>query len=241
MSSSDPIPTDEDDYLPLSGLQHLLFCERQFALIHLEQTWRENRLTAQGRLQHRRVDEAATCSRPNTIRATGVWLRSVRLGLIGRADVVEFLLREEPEEKPRTSDHLPAIDLSRWYPYPVEYKRGKPKRHDADKVQLCAQAICLEEMLDLSISTGALFYQQTRRRQVIQFDDELRSLTKQLAVRMHTMFETRITPSADYGKHCRSCSLRDACIPQLDHHQSATSYLNKLLDDLDVEPQEVEF
>ena len=139
----------EDDLLPLSGLQHLLFCERQCALIHIEQVWAENVLTAEGRIMHERVHEEGKESRGDVRIEFGMPLRSLRLGLIAKADVVEFHRdREYPD------------DL--WRPFPVEYKRGKPKKGNFDKVQLCGQAMCLEEMLDVEIPAGALFYGKTR-------------------------------------------------------------------------------
>ena len=145
----------EDDLLPLSGLQHMLFCERQCALIHVEQVWAENRLTAEGRIMHDRVHEADRVSRGDIRVEYAMPLRSLRLGLIAKADVVEFHREMETGEN----------GLEKWRPFPVEYKHGKPKKDNSDKVQLCAQAMCLEEMLDVEIPDGAIFYGKTRRRQ----------------------------------------------------------------------------
>ncbi|HDZ02544.1 MAG TPA: CRISPR-associated protein Cas4, partial [Nitrospirae bacterium] len=139
-------PYTEDNLLPLSALQHLLFCERQCALIHIEQAWGENLFTAEGRIMHDRVDTAKHETRRNIRTEFGVPLRSLRLGLIGKADAVEFHKRG-----------------NMWHPFPVEYKRGKPKQDNSDKVQLCAQALCLEEMMNVEIPKGALFYGKTRR------------------------------------------------------------------------------
>jgi len=150
----------EDDLLPLSGLQHLLFCERQCALIHIEQAWAENLLTAEGRIMHERVHEADRESRGEVRIEYSMPLRSLRLGLIAKADVVEFHRKLDPGEK----------GSSKWLPFPVEYKRGKPKKENYDKVQLCAQAMCLEEMLDVQIPEGAIFYGRTRRRQDVVFE-----------------------------------------------------------------------
>ena len=152
----------EEDLLPLSALQHLLFCERQCALIHVEQLWDENLFTAEGRVIHERVHEQGGESRGNIRIERGLPLRSFRLGLVGKADVVEF--------------H--RVTTQRWQPFPVEFKRGKPKRDDCDKVQLCAQALCLEEMLATVVEAGALYYGRTRRRLDIAFDTGLRDETE---------------------------------------------------------------
>lgn len=181
----------DESYLPISGLQHLAFCPRQWGLIHLEQVWQENRLTAEGRLLHERADLPGESRRDQIRTVRGMWLRSDRLALTGRADVVEF----KPE------------------PYPVEYKRGKRKPNDCDAVQLCAQALCLEEMLEVSIPRGAFFYGDPRRRLEILFTAELRSRTESLAATMHRLFRAGITPAAQSGPHCRRCSLVDLCLP----------------------------
>ncbi len=143
----------EDDLIPISALQHLIFCERQCALIHVEQAWDENRFTAEGRIMHERVHEAGEDSRGTVRVARGLSLRSLRLGLIGKADVVEF--------------H--RVERGRWRPFPVEHKRGKPKPDESDKVQLCAQALCLEEMLGAEVPSGAIFYGRTRHRLEVAF------------------------------------------------------------------------
>lgn len=143
----------EDDLLPLSGLQHLAFCERQWALIHIEQSWAENRLTAQGRVLHNRAHDGPPESRPGLRIARGLRLRSLRLGLSGQADVVEFYPAPD-------GIALPG-ETGLWRPFPVEYKRGRPKAGRCDEVQLCAQALCLEEMFARPIPSGALFYWET--------------------------------------------------------------------------------
>ena len=164
----------EGDLLMLSALQHLLFCERQCALIHVEQQWEENRYTAEGRILHERVDDSRPESRGDVRVEFGVALRSMRLGLVGKADVVEF-------HRPTATSHK-RLSPQGWVPFPVEYKRGRPKKKDWDKVQLCAQALCLEEMLDCAVSSGALFYGKTRRRVDVVFDGELRRKTEDTAV-----------------------------------------------------------
>ena len=191
----------EDDLLPLSGLQHLAFCERQCALIHIEQAWAENLYTAEGRVLHERVHEADQQSRGEIRVEYSMPLRSLRLGLIGKADVVEFHRSREPSGE-------------KWRPFPVEYKRGRPKKANVDKVQLCAQALCLEEMLDVEVSSGALFYGKTRHRQDVVFDADLRSETEETAARFHALIEAGMTPKPVYGKPCDTCSLKDLCLPK---------------------------
>ena len=203
----------EDDLLPLSGLQHLLFCERQCALIHIEQVWAENVLTAEGRIMHERVHEEGKESRGDVRIEFGMPLRSLRLGLIAKADVVEFHRdREHPDDV--------------WRPFPVEYKRGKPKKGNFDKVQLCGQAMCLEEMLDVEIPAGALFYGKTRRRQDVDFDSVLRRETEAAAKRFHELVEAGVTPKAVYMKKCGNCSMYDLCMPKtVEKSRSINKYL----------------
>lgn len=203
----------EDDLLPLSGLQHLLFCERQCALIHIEQAWAENRLTAEGRIMHERVHEEGRESRNDVRIEFAMPLRSLRLGLIAKADVVEFHRKKESPD-----------DV--WLPFPVEYKRGKPKKGNFDKVQLCGQAICLEEMLGVEIPAGALFYGKTRRRQDVIFENSLRRETEDAAKRFHELVESRVTPKAMYMKKCDNCSMYDLCIPKtVEKAKSINRYL----------------
>jgi CRISPR-associated exonuclease Cas4 len=192
-----------DDALPISGLQHLAFCPRQWALIHLEQVWVENLRTAEGRLLHERADLPGESRRASVRTVRGMWLRSQRLRLTGRADIVEF--RDGPEGL-------------RDVPYPVEYKRGKSKPNDCDTVQLCAQALCLEEMLQTTIARGAIFYGNPRRRLEVEFTPQLRSRTEELAATMHRLFRSGVTPAATPGPYCRSCSLVDVCLPEATSH-----------------------
>ena len=188
----------EDDLIQLSALQHFVFCERQCALIHIEQVWSENLFTAEGRIMHEKADSNKFESRGNVRIDYSVPLRSLRLGLVGKADVVEFHKMED----------------GTWLPFPVEYKRGKPKADDCDRVQLCAQAICLEEMLKVEIKEGALFYGQTRRREDVVFDDRLRTVTEDISRKVHELIASGITPKAEYSKKCESCSLLDLCLPK---------------------------
>ena len=195
----------EDDYIMLSALQHYLFCSRQCALIHLEQTWDDNRLTMQGNILHERVHEGGREKRGDVITVRGLRLSSARLGLSGQADVVEF-------HKSAAGCALPN-DAGRWQPLPVEYKRGKPKKDHCDAVQLCAQAICLEEMLNCPIPGGALFYGQERRRKEIAFDQSLRDETERCAAATHALLKGGITPPPTPDKRCGSCSLKEHCLP----------------------------
>lgn len=218
----------EDELLPISALQHLLFCERQAALIHIERLWAENRLTVEGRHLHDKTHgksagprggglaESRNAAERGTVRiARAVALRCLRLGLFGVADTVEFPLSGD-----RTAP-----------PFPVEYKRGRPKKHDADRVQLCAQALCLEETLGVAVPTGALFYGRTRRREQVAFDAGLRQLTEQTTARLHVLIRSRVTPPAVYEKtKCERCSLFNLCMPTTPHTRGAASrYLDRAL------------
>lgn len=190
--------TDEN-LIPLSALQHYLYCPRQCALIHLEQQWAENRQTAEGRLLHDRADTPAVELRHGVRTITAMPLSSAELGITGVADVVEFHAGDAGER-----------------PYPVEYKRGRPKSHRADEAQLCAQALCLEAMLGVAVEEGALFYGQPRRRESIVFDEALRSLTRETIRATRAMFLAGRTPLASYdARRCDSCSLLDLCQPRL--------------------------
>lgn len=183
------------DPIPISALQHYLFCPRQCALIHLEQAWAEDAATMEGRILHEAVDAGESERRGDTRIASGVGLYSRALGLVGKADVVEF--RGAPPSA-----------------FPVEYKRGKPKTHRADEVQLCAQALCLEEMTGRAVPEGALFYGEKRRRHPIIFDDDLRALTTEICRAVHEMMASARTPPAVSTPSCRKCSLEPICGPK---------------------------
>jgi CRISPR-associated exonuclease Cas4 len=189
----------EAAFVAISGLQHLVFCERQAALIHVERQWREDAATAAGRLLHERVDARGTDHRPGVRVERGVPLTSERLGLIGRADVVEY--HGEPS--------------GNWRPVPVEYKRGRAGHRLADRVQLCAQAICLEERHRISIPSGALFYGKSHRRVEVYFDDELRRRTAEAARRLHDLVRTGTVPRVPRAPKCASCSLESLCLPDV--------------------------
>jgi CRISPR-associated exonuclease Cas4 len=203
----------EADFIAISALQHYVFCPRQCALIHIEQVWAENSYTAEGREMHERVDDGETSYRPGVRITRSVPLRSAMLGASGIADVVEWHKRNGREE-----------------PFPIEYKRGRQKKHDADKVQLCAQAICLEEMLNLTIPTGALFYGQTKHRFDVTFDETLREKTIAASNGVHELFSNGVTPLPEPGPKCKQCSLHELCLPEVVvHSRSAKKYVHKLL------------
>lgn len=206
---------EEDDLIMISALNHYLYCPRRCALIHIEQLWDENRFTAEGRIMHERVHEEGNESRGDVRIARGVSLRSLEMGVVGMADVVEF--------------H--RIDKNQWQPFPVEYKRGKPKPDHSDAIQLCAQAICLEEMLGIAVPKGALFYGRTRRRFDVLFDDSLRTEVHETAKRVHELIASGTTPPPVYGKRCESCSLIGECMPKnIGQHPSVKRYLKKMIE-----------
>jgi len=198
----------------LSALQHYLFCPRQCALIHVEDAWDENYLTVSGRQLHERSDSGVCETRSDVHRATSLRLFSRRLGLAGVADVVEFHAVGAVLDGNKTGAVLPGR-RGLWHPFPVEYKRGKPKSHRADEVQLCAQALCLEEMLNVSIEKGALFYGETRRREDVVFDESLRALTEETATAVRKLLEEGVTPEPVFTPGCEACSLAGRCQPQI--------------------------
>ncbi len=303
--SDRPPPYGDDNLLPISALQHLVFCERQWGLIHLEQQWLDNRLTVQGRHLHEKAHQPGHETRGDLRVARGLRLCCYRLGLVGQADVVEFhRLQAGPDasvpdatdsykvdycppppaggDNPARDDPLAFLDAAvenaeaqaeqapsadaviaepdqpadpgdpppgaasasnasgaalpgvqgLWQPYPVEYKRGKPKADDCGEVQLCAQALCLEEMLGVHIPAGALFYGRPRRRHEVVFGEQLRRRVESLAARLHELTAAGITPPARYEKKCRNCSLIDICVPHLAGGRSARAFLSNALDAL---------
>lgn len=209
---------DEDDQLPLSALQHAVYCLRQAALIHVERLWEENRFTAEGRVLHARVDEQGARYSRGVRRVSALPLSCRRLGLAGVADLVEFHKGVDGET-----------------PFPVEYKRGKAKLHRADEAQLCAQALCLEEMTGRAVPEGALFYAQTRRRVAVPFDAALRKLTEETAVALREVIGGGRTPIAQYEKRkCDACSLVELCRPKIAGRSAAawrSRQIRALLDD----------
>lgn len=202
----------EDDLLPISGLQHVVYCERQAALIHVDRYWSENVHTVDGHHLHERVDSDGDERRGDLRVLRGVPIRSLDLGIAGVADVVEL-----------RSVGAGAVA------FPVEYKRGKPKLHRADEVQLCAQALCLEEMLSTRIASGALFYGRPRRRTDVRFDEPLRLATRAAIVRFRQIVAGDVTPRATWSPKCRECSLADGCQPRASG-RSAARYLATIFD-----------
>lgn len=213
----------EEDLLPLSGLQHMSFCERRWALIHLERQWEENLFTAEGKVLHEKAHSAEIESRPDVLVRRTLSLCSFRLGLSGQTDVVEF--------HPCGADE-PGLSIPRrkglWRPYPIEYKRSRDKHGGvAYQIQLCAQALCLEEMLDTPVPRGAIFDGQARRRVEVAFDHDLRQRVEQLAARMHVINESRKTPQAAYEKKCEGCSMKPVCLPSVAGEDRASRYLRR--------------
>lgn len=206
----------------LSGIQHFAFCRRQWALIHVEQQWKENERTVEGTLLHRGAhDESRVEKRRDTITIRGMRVVSRRLAVSGICDVVEF--RRSPA----------GISLwgwdGQWQPYPVEYKRGSPKENNADLLQLCAQAICLEEMLCCEIPEGSLYYGETRHRLKVDFTLELRTQVEQMLVEMRALYQRGWTPRVKPSKACSACSLKEICLPKLSRTVKVETYLDNFL------------
>jgi CRISPR-associated exonuclease Cas4 len=213
----------EEELLPLSGLQHMSFCERRWALVHLEQQWEENLFTAEGKLLHEKAHSAAIESRPGVLIRRTLPLHSFSLGLSGQADVVEFV----PCEGPGQGIAMPRRN-GFWRPYPVEYKRTRDKHGStAYRIQLCAQALCLEEMLQIQVPEGAVFDGKAKRREAVGFDCALRQEVEQIAARMHDVFRSGRTPRAAYAKKCESCSMKGLCLPAAAESPSASGYLHR--------------
>jgi len=207
-----------DELVPISALSQYAYCPRRCALIHIEQMWNENIFTAEGRIMHEHVHEEGNESRGDVRIERGASLRSLELGVIGKADVIEY--------------HRQADGT--WQAFPVEYKRGKPKPDHSDKIQLCAQALCLEEMQNVHIPAGALFYGKTRRRLNVEFDAALRQETSEAARQTHSLIASGQTPKPVYAKRCESCSLMAECMPKtIQKKRSVESYLKRMLDETD--------
>lgn len=215
---------NEENYLQLSGLQHFSFCRRQWALIHIEQQWTENLQTADGRILHEKAhDASAREKRGDLIVTRDMRVHSPTLRISGSCDVVEF-------QRGETGIPLPGQE-GLWQPYPVEYKRGVPKLNEADRLQLCAQAMCLEEMLCCDIPEGAVFYGEIRRREAVNLDSGLREQVKNLLAQMHDIYSRGCTPKTRPTKACNACSLKEQCLPNLMKKRSAVEYLRKSMED----------
>jgi CRISPR-associated exonuclease Cas4 len=214
----------EDELLPISALQHLAFCERQWGLIHLEGAWSENYLTAQGNVMHEKAHDEETESRGDLRITRGLKLRSLKLGVIGQADVVEFHKAAQGEK----GISITGAD-GLWKPLVIEYKRGKPKIGHEDEVQLCAQVMCIEEMLGIDIASSSFFYGQPRRRYDLNIDNTIRKETEALIIKLHKMNDAGITPAAVYTKRCQSCSLIDICLPHIKkNYRNVQGYLSQV-------------
>ena len=228
----------EEDFLPISRLQHFLFCERRAALVHIEGIWEENLFTVEGSHLHKKVDDDIPTESRNDIRISrGLLLRSSEIGLSGKADVVEFhrMSDEENATSVTTEERARAIALAgtggMWKPYPVDYKRGRMRHEEGFEAQLCAQAICLEEMLGCSVPEGAIYYGKPHRRLAVVFDSALREKTSEAARRLHILVAAGPTPQARYEKKCDSCSLFSACMPKVTGaRRSVQGYIAKVLD-----------
>lgn len=215
----------EEDYLLLSGIQHYAFCPRQWGLIHIENQWTENYFTASGRAMHTKAHNGdAVEKRGDLIVFRALKIFSAELGISGECDIVEF-------HKSKNGVEINGYD-GLWLPYPVEYKRGKSKVDDCDRLQLCAQAKCLEEMLCIKIDTGAIFYGEPRRREVVEFVPELREKLSFVVKEMHKIYSQKHTPNAVKRKCCQSCSIKDLCLPILGEKDeiSVKKYMEAHLD-----------
>lgn len=211
----------DDDLLSIRYLNDFLFCERRAALHLNEQIWKDNQYTSEGLLAHKRVDIPKNLRRSDRRQVTGMWLVSYRLGLIGIGDLVEM----------RDNDDGPPI------PYPVDFKRGKKRRWDNNEAQLCAQAMCLEEMLGVDVPAGAIFHIKSQHREEVIFDEKLRSLTENTAKRLRELVESGETPLAKFKPKCNGCSLLEWCMPKsLRPRATAAKYLQSIVDDGIAEP-----
>lgn len=218
----------EDELLPISALQHLAFCERQAALIHVEGEWQENPLTVEGHGLHEKAHESEIEQRQGIFIVRGLRVRSLLHGLVGAIDVVEFSKIEGDE----TGCLLPGFS-GRYQPYIIEYKRGRPKLDSCDEVQLCAQALCLEEMLGVAISESAFFYGQPRRRHAVSLSECLRNETKRMAERFHEMIRRQETPPPQSSPKCENCSLFEYCGPETPRERGVVSkYIAKMIDEV---------
>lgn len=212
----------EDEYLMISGIQHFKFCRRQWALIHIEQQWAENAHTVVGELMHKKVhDPYLKEKRKDIIIARALPVSSRTLGASGECDLVEF---HKSEEGIKLHGHRGLFRI-----FPIEYKKGKPKSTQEDILQLTAQVMCLEEMFSTEIDQGALFYGETRRREIVNITPELRQEVVEMFKEMHHYFTRKYTPRVKYSKSCNACSLKDICVPKLGKTSSVQEYIKRAL------------
>lgn len=216
----------EDEFLQLSGIQHFAFCRRQWALAYIELQWQENVRTVEGRLLHEKAHDALLKEkRGDLIIVRAMPVHSRELGISGECDVVEFH---------RADDGITLSGREGKYTVrPIEYKRGEPKKNDIDKLQVAAQALCLEEMLCCTIPFGYIYYGETKHRTKVIFDDQLREKVKEMFQEMHRYFEQRYTPKVKRTKSCNACSLKDICLPVLNKNKSAAEYINRRIQEVD--------
>jgi CRISPR-associated exonuclease Cas4 len=223
----------EEDLLPVSALSQLVFCERRAALMLLERLWADNVFTAEGALLHEQSHYPTVECRREWRVVRGLWLHSFQLGLYGQADVVEF---RRLSHKSANGVLLPGVD-GWWQPFPVEFKRGSLRREASFEVQLCAQAVCLEEMLGAPVRYGALYYGKTRRRLELELSEELRDRTRAAAEHLHELVAARKTPRAVFRKKCLSCSLLELCLPTaMSPKKSVRKYLKQATEPRDETP-----
>ncbi len=212
----------EEEFLNLAGIQHFSFCRRQWALIHIEQQWKEDLRTVEGHILHERAhDEFFSEKRGDMVVSRGLPVFSRRLGTNGICDVVEFH---------RAAEGVDVFGLEgKWLPIPVEYKRGRPKEIDADRLQLCCQVMCLEEMLLCEIKEAYLYYGETRHRTSVILDLDLRNKVEKIFAEMHDLYNRSYTPQVKSTKSCNACSLKDLCMPKLYKNCSASTYVEQML------------
>lgn len=213
---------DDSEFLMLSGLKHFCFCKRRWALVHIEQQWAENVLTLEGEYMHERVHDAEfTEKRGSVLLSRGMPVRSERLRITGICDMVEM------------SQNDLGVEINQregqWLLYPVEYKHGRPDPTGADELQLCAQAMCLEEMFVTDIPAGAIYYGETRRRQEVALTESLREKVRTMTEEMHRLFDRQYTPTVKMTKACNNCSLYEVCQPRLSRHASASEYVSRMM------------
>lgn len=216
---------DDDDFLMISGIQHFSFCPRQWGLIHIDQVWNENIKTMEGNIVHENChDQDFIEKRGNVLISRGMRITSKTLGVTGQCDVVEF------HRDDNDGCHLYGHD-GLWKPFPIEYKRGQSKQIDADRLQLCCQAMCLSEMLSVPIEEGALYYHETHRRERVSLTENLRKEVKEMLDQMHHYLQTGYVPKVRPRKGCSSCSLKELCLPVICKKKSVDSYYNAVFED----------
>lgn len=215
---------NEEDCIQISGLQHLAFCKRRWGLIHLDMEWVENYLTAEGRSMHERVDDGYREFRKGLRQYSGLYVKSLEFGIYGRTDLVEAIKTDDFEQD------IGLLGLKgKWELFPVEFKHGKPYSHDADSMQLCAQALCLEEMTGSIIRAGAVFYGQIRKRVEVEFNTAIRNKTRALIELAHDLLAKGVLPAPEYAKHCQSCSMLEICMPNKIGKKKLEKYRQELL------------